>query len=173
MHQEKHDQHNEERDSAPPFCPHEILSRVANLVLGPPAQGHGVAGAGPEEGHKDDERAGGPPHEDRLRELELFSLEKRRLREDLTAAYQYLKGAYRNAGKGFFVRACSDRMRGNGFKLEDGRFRLDIRKQFFAVRVVRCWNRLPKEAVNAPSLETFKVRMDGALLVKQEVCPCL
>ena len=54
-------------------------------------------------------------------------------------------------------------MRGNGFKLEKGRFRLDIRKKFFTVRVVRPWNRLPKLAVNAPSLEAFKVRLNGAL----------
>lgn len=81
-----------------------------------------------------------------------FSLEKRRLWEDLLAAFQYLKRAFKQAGKGFLTRACSDRTRGNGFKIKEGRFRLAIRKKFFQVRVVRHWNKLFREAVNAPSL---------------------
>ncbi|KFQ54136.1 hypothetical protein N334_05717, partial [Pelecanus crispus] len=51
----------------------------------------------------------------------------------------------------------------NGFKLKEGRFRLDIKKKFFTMRVVRHWTRLPREAVDGPPLEAFKARLDGAL----------
>jgi len=53
--------------------------------------------------------------------------------------------------------------RGNSFKLKKGRFRLDIKREFFMMRVVKHWHRLPKEVVDTPSLETFKIRLDRAL----------
>ena len=102
-------------------------------------------------------------YEERLRALGLFSLEKRRLQGGLTAAFQYLKGACMKDGENIFSRACCNRTRNNGFKLREGRFRLDIRKKFITTRVVRCWNQLPRDVVGAPSLEVFKARLDGAL----------
>ena len=102
-------------------------------------------------------------YEERLRELGLFSLEKRRLWGDLIAAFQCLKGAYKKDGDRLFSRACCNRTRGNGFKLKEGRFRRNKRKTFFTMRMVKHWNKLPREVVDAPSLETFKVRLDGAL----------
>jgi len=95
--------------------------------------------------------------------LGLFSLEKRRLQGDLIAAFQYLKGAYRKDGENIFSRACCGGTRSNGSKLREGRFRLNIRKIFFTMRVVKHWNRLPRGVVEFPSLETFKTRLDGAL----------
>jgi len=102
-------------------------------------------------------------YEKRLRELGLFILEKRRLQGDLLSAFQYLKGAYKKAGNKLFSRACCNRTRGSGFKLNRGRFRLNIRKKFFAVRVVKHWHRLPREVVDASSPGTFKARLNGAL----------
>jgi len=66
-------------------------------------------------------------------------------------------------GEGLFTRGCSDRTKGNGSKLNEGRFRLDTRNKFFTMRVVGPWPRLPREAVAASSLAGFKARLDGAL----------
>jgi len=68
---------------------------------------------------------------------------------------------YKKDRERHFTRAYGYRTRDNGFKLKEDRFRFDIRKKCCTLRVVRCWNRLSREVVDIPSLEMFKVRLDG------------
>ncbi|PKU43345.1 hypothetical protein llap_6347 [Limosa lapponica baueri] len=96
------------------------------------------------------------PYGDRLRQLRLFSLEKKRLWGNPIAAFQYLKKAYKKDGDKLLSRACCDKTKDSDFKLKEDRFGLDIKNKFFTTRVVKHWHRLPREVVDAPSLETFK-----------------
>ena len=100
-------------------------------------------------------------YENRLRKLRLFNLEKRRLQGDLRAACQYLKGSVRKKGTDSLAQSV---VTGQGeMASKRGRFRLDKRRMFDTVRLVRHWNRLPREVVDALFLETFKARLDQAL----------
>ena len=78
-------------------------------------------------------------------------------------AYSSLTRGSEGAGADLLPLVTSGRTQGNSMKLQQGRFRLDIRKRFFTERVVRHWNRLPREVVTAPSLTEFKKHLDNAL----------
>jgi len=102
-------------------------------------------------------------YEERLRELRLFSLKKRRLRGDLRNAYKYLKGGRQEDGARLFPVVPSDRTRGNRHKLKQRKFQPNMRKNFFTLRVAEHGHRLPRGAVDSPSLEMFKTHLDAVL----------
>ncbi|KAJ7403953.1 hypothetical protein BTVI_74241 [Pitangus sulphuratus] len=86
-------------------------------------------------------------YKDRVIELGLFIMEKRRLWGDLIVAFQYLKKAYKKEGEQLFAQEDSDKTRGNGFKLKEERFRLAVRRKFYTQRVVGPCNKLLREVV--------------------------
>jgi len=124
--------------------PREIPPAVLHPELGPPAEGrHRML----EQVHR---RAmiralEQLSYKERLRELCLFHLEKRRLQRDLTAVFQYLKGAYKQEGEWFFPWSGSDRTRGNYFKLKEERLNFAVRNKFFTQRAVRHWHSCPEK----------------------------
>jgi len=82
---------------------------------------------------------------------------------DLINAYKYLKGGCQEDGARLFLVVPSDRTRGNGHKMKHGKSRLNMRKNFFPLRVTEHWNRLRRGVVESPSLEIFKTRLDKVL----------
>ena len=99
-------------------------------------------------------------YKDRLREPGLFSLEKRRLQEDLREAFQCLKGSCKKEDR-LLSRVCCEWTRGNGLKLKEWKFRLDIRKKLCTVKIGEA---LEEAGLLLDiSLETFKVRLHQPL----------
>lgn len=102
------------------------------------------------------------PYEDRLRKLGLFSFAKRRLCGNSTGTLEYLKGSTRKLERDSSS-GTLDGTKSNRHKLKEGKLTLDIRSRFFTVRVVRHWHRFPREAVDAPSLQVLKARVEKVL----------
>jgi len=103
-------------------------------------------------------------HEERLSNLGLFSLEIRRLRGDLINVYKYLKGGGRQTDEArLFSVMGSNRTRNNGLKFVYRKFCTNMWKNFFMVRVMEHWNRLPREVVETLSMEILKTCLDAYL----------
>ncbi len=102
------------------------------------------------------------PYEDRLRRLNIFSLERRRLRGDLILAYNILHGRLDLPQASFFEAPVERGLRGHDHKLRHRSFRLLWRKAAFSVRLPISWNKLSMEIVNSPTLDTLKWLLDLA-----------
>ena len=109
------------------------------------------------------------PYEQRLQELNLFSLSKRRMRGDLIEVFKMLKGFVNVDVNDYFTLAQSRITRGNGYKIASKRFASQEAKHFFFNRVVNAWNSLPASVVESESVVTFKNRLDEYLKSNSEI----
>ena len=103
------------------------------------------------------------PYRERLRRLNLHSLERRRARGDLIEVFKWVKGINKGNCDQVIEFSSQDRTRGNGYKLDKLRFRTDIGRHWFTNRVVNDWNRLSRHVVSAETLGTFKSRLDESM----------
>lgn len=99
-------------------------------------------------------------YENRLKRLNLHSLERRRVRGDLIEVFKWMKGINKGDISRVLKVSSQDRTRSNGFKLDKFRFQKEIGRNWFGNRVVDEWNRLPSDIIAAPSLDSFKHRLD-------------
>ena len=107
----------------------------------------------------------GLSYEDRLKELNLFSLERRRIRGDLIETFKIKKGLSGLNPGDFFTDAPYQGTRGHEYKLMKQRSRLNLRANFFSNRIVTRWNSLPEDIVNLPNVQTFKKALDARWLL--------
>ena len=101
------------------------------------------------------------PYEERLSDLGLFSLEKRRLRGDLINVYKYLRCGRQRDKARFFSMVRGNKTRGSSHKPKHRKFCTNVHKNFFTVRAMKHWNRLPRAVVQSASLEKFKIHLDA------------
>ncbi|ORD92756.1 hypothetical protein ECANGB1_578, partial [Enterospora canceri] len=103
------------------------------------------------------------PYKDRLKRLNLHSLERKRARRDMIEVFKWVKGINKGNIDQVLEFSSQDRTRGNGYKLEKLRFRTDIGRYWFTNRVVNDWNRLDRHVVSAESIGSFKRRLDQSM----------
>ena len=106
----------------------------------------------------------GQPYDERLKRLKLFTLEKRRLRGDLIQVFKYLNKFNNVDHTKLFELHANQRTRNNGRPIKEKRCNTDIGRSFFSNRVVRHWNLLPAEVVDAKTINCFKSRVDRHFL---------